>query len=126
MSRFEKLRILELLDNNEITLEEAKKRLDALKEIKKDEKQAEKLQVSKGKSIKIYINSSDGDIVNVQVPINFAKLVLKGGKKVTMNSKLNQFDIDFEELFDMIDQGVIGELVNIESADGDTVRIAVE
>ncbi|MFU8787132.1 MAG: hypothetical protein ACNA7U_07755, partial [Candidatus Izemoplasmataceae bacterium] len=122
----EKLDILDLLDKKEITLEEAQKRLEALKEAEKEAASPAKLGQSSKKSIKIQVNSSDGDIVNIQVPVNFARLILKGGKKMNFNTKLNEFDIDFEEVFNMIDQGELGELINIESADGDTVRIAVE
>ena len=34
--------------------------------------------------------------------------------------------IDFNQLFAMVEQGIIGELVSVESADGDHVSITVE
>ena len=34
--------------------------------------------------------------------------------------------IDFAQLLTLVDQGVLGRLVEIESADGDTVEIVVE
>ena len=34
--------------------------------------------------------------------------------------------IDFKKIFDLVQKGVIGELVSIDSADGDVVRIVVE
>ena len=39
---------------------------------------------------------------------------------------LDSSDIDIDALLEMINAGVVGEIVNIESADGDNVRIVVE
>jgi hypothetical protein len=72
--------------------------------------------------LKILIDSADGDVVRVQIPIEFAKL-LKTGK---FNINLEDNDIDIDALLEMISAGVMGEIVNIESADGDNVRIVVE
>ena len=123
MSMKDKLHILDLLEKKEITAEEAEKRLEALRA------QAP-ATVSRsgrgGKSLKVIVRSSDGDNVNIQLPINFARLILKGQKKFVRNSTLDNLDVDLEEVFDMVESGVIGELVNIESADGDTVKIFVE
>jgi hydrogenase maturation factor len=35
-------------------------------------------------------------------------------------------DIDFEEVIKLVDAGLVGELVTVESAEGDHVRIYVE
>ena len=34
--------------------------------------------------------------------------------------------IDFKEIINLVEQGVVGELVSIDSADGDTIKIFVE
>ena len=34
--------------------------------------------------------------------------------------------IDIEQIFTLVEQGVIGKLVEVESADGDTVEVFVE
>lgn len=34
--------------------------------------------------------------------------------------------IDIEQIFKLVEQGVIGKLVEVESADGDTVEVFVE
>ena len=71
--------------------------------------------------LKIFVDSNDGDIVKIQIPIEFAKL-LKTGK---FNVNLQDADIDIDSLIQMINTGVVGEIVNVESADGDVVRIVV-
>ena len=35
-------------------------------------------------------------------------------------------DIDFDQIFNMIENGVIGKIVEVESSDGDIVEIYVE
>ncbi|MFP4286065.1 MAG: hypothetical protein ACLFRI_00050 [Candidatus Izemoplasmataceae bacterium] len=125
--KLEKLNILEQLDEGKITLEKAQELLNALKETKEVKKEVEPVKETKtnGRTLKIKILSSDGDVVNVSVPINFARLLYRGGKGFIKNSTLDDMNVNMEEVFDMIDQGVLGELVNIESADGDKVLIAI-
>ena len=76
---------------------------------------------------RIYVNSADGDKVKVNLPMPLVKMGLEMGLKmpaVTGNEALK--GIDFAQLLTLVDQGVLGRLVEIESADGDTVEIVVE
>jgi len=76
---------------------------------------------------RIYVNSSDGDKVRVNLPMPLIKLGLEMGLKmpqVSGNSALQ--NIDFEQLIRLVESGVIGKLVEVESADGDIVDIVVE
>ncbi len=114
----EKLAILDQLENQTITAEEAERLLQELKKSKE-------VQPRKGKTIKVYIKSNDGDVVNVQVPVQLAKYVLKGSKHFS-KAKLGHTDMDVEAILDLVNQGDIGELVNIESSDGDIVKVYVE
>ncbi len=118
----ERMKILDLLSKKIISAEEAEKLLSS---IGVDEEN-EVVQVEKKnqfRMLKILINSADGDNVNVQIPIEFAKL-LKSNKFTNLNT--GDLDLDIDELIEMIQSGASGELVNINSADGDTVRIVVE
>ena len=40
--------------------------------------------------------------------------------------KDKKIDIDITQLIALAEQGIVGELVDVESADGDTVKITVE
>ena len=75
---------------------------------------------------KIKILSGDGDKVNVQIPVEFAKVALSSGKGFMKMDKLEEFDLDFEAILEMIETGMNGKLVDIESADGDIVEIVIE
>ena len=76
---------------------------------------------------RIYVNSANGDKVKVNLPMPLVKMGLEMGMKmpqVSGNAALK--DIDFEQLTRMVESGLIGKLVEVESADGDIVEIVVE
>lgn len=76
---------------------------------------------------RIYVNSADGDKVKVNLPMALVKMGLEMGMKMPQVSGNNSLkDIDFEQLIFMVESGLIGKLVEVESADGDTVEIVVE
>ena len=76
---------------------------------------------------RIYVNSADGDKVRVNLPMALVKLGLEMGMKLPQVSGNNSLkDIDFKQLIFMVESGLIGKLVEVESADGDTVEIVVE
>lgn len=80
----------------------------------------------KNRSLKILVDSQDGDKVRINLPLKVGKLVLSKGSKLSgkWTEALDEEDLDM--VMDMIDQGHIGEIVNVSSADGDTVIIKVE
>ncbi|HKL47223.1 MAG TPA: hypothetical protein VJ878_01025 [Candidatus Izemoplasmatales bacterium] len=117
----ERMKILELLAKKVISAEEAEKLLSSLNLDQNVEETVQKK--SQFRLLKILVNSADGDDVNIQIPIEFAKL-LKNQK--FLKNYEGDFDFDIDELVEMIYTGASGELVNIKSADGDTVKIVVE
>lgn len=121
----ERMKILDLLAKGIIKADEAEKLLAALKADEEDEPQVIMPAKKKDqfKMLKVFVDSADGDEVRVVLPIEFAKLL--------KNSKISgfdkgDFDIDVDMLLQMINAGVIGEIVNVKSADGDIIKIVVE
>lgn len=127
--REEKLEVLRRIQNEEITADEGAKLLEAL-----DHPQAVEVQPQKEKPVgrnltkmfRIKVLSSDGDRVNVQIPLAFAKIALSKGSGFINKNIHSDIDIDVDMLLEMIDQGNIGKLVDIVSADGDSVEIVIE
>jgi hypothetical protein len=120
--KVERMRILDLLTKGIINADQAEKLLNALE---KSPDVAETVVAQKKapfRMLKINVDSNDGDVVKIQIPIEFARL-LKSGK---FNINLDDSDLDIDTLIEMINSGAVGELVNIKSSDGDVVRIVVE
>lgn len=77
--------------------------------------------------LKIKISSTDGDKVNVNLPVPFIFACINSGVKLpSLNGSDTLNSIDFKEIINLVEQGVVGELVSIDSADGDTIKIFVE
>lgn len=75
---------------------------------------------------RIVIDSAEGDRVRVNLPIGIIKLVVESGAQMEFMKNDKLADIDFKSLLEMVKQGVVGELVSVDSAEGDKVRIYVE
>ena len=79
--------------------------------------------------LKIKINSGDGDIVNVNLPVKLIELMILNDSGVNLiggKSGGALKNIDFNQIISMISLGVVGKLVEVKTADGDTVEIFVE
>lgn len=118
----ERIKILDMLSSGTINAKEAEELLSALEG--KEEVNATFIEKKKGpfKLLKILVNSEDGDKVDVKIPVEFAKLL----KNKKFQANFGDADIDVDAIIDMVTQGLEGEIVNIESGDGDTVKIIVE
>lgn len=136
----------EMLLSGKLTEEEAK-RLDSA--ISKNEKRANTKTISKTISstienddsqkngrvtnwnnvkgkICIEIESEDGDTIDVKLPLKLVNMASKMIPSKTMIELHRKYNIDIMELINSIDdiEDCFDEdLINIESADGDTVRI---
>lgn len=74
--------------------------------------------------LKIKILSNDNDKVNINLPFSLVKVFVKDGNLSVLKDK--NIDIDFNQLIKLVEEGVVGELVDIHSGDGDTVKIFIE
>ena len=77
--------------------------------------------------LKINVLSSEGNKVKFYLPLAIIKLCIDAGMELpNINGKDSLKNIDFNQIFMLIDAGVIGKLVEVESTDGSTVSITVE
>ena len=77
--------------------------------------------------LRIVVDSADGDKVRVNLPMALVQLAMEMGMEmpqVSGNDALK--DIDWAQVMELVRHGVIGNLIEVESADGDIVRIFVE
>ena len=76
--------------------------------------------------IRILVDSKDGDKVRVNLPVALVKIMVESNAVPQINGNEALKNIDFKQVLDLIEQGVIGKLVEIDSADGDRVEVVVE
>ena len=81
--------------------------------------------------LRIFVDSHEGDKVRVNLPCALIKLAIECGMdfpQISGNDSLNSAmkSVDFTKIFEMIEKGAMGNLVEVESADGDIVNIFVE
>lgn len=77
--------------------------------------------------LRIVVDSADGDKVRVNLPMALVQLAMEMGMEmpqVSGNDALK--NIDWAQVMELVRHGVMGNLIEVESADGDIVRIFVE
>lgn len=77
--------------------------------------------------LKVKVLSAAGDKVTVKLPVAVIRMMIESGldpHAIAGNSALEE--LDFNRIIAMIDMGIFGELISVESAVGDTVSVFVE
>lgn len=79
-------------------------------------------------TLRIRVNSAQGDKVRVNLPMSLVKICLEMGVEITpqMTGIERIKSVDLNKIMDLAERGLIGKLVEVESADGDIVEIVVE
>ncbi len=108
----DKTKILEAVREGKMTPEDARKALNGESS-------------PSCKTLHIDVNSSDGDTVKIAFPIALARALFKGQNRSFHKKRIEDYDVDWSEVFDLIEDGHCGELVNVNSSDGDTVTIKI-
>ena len=77
--------------------------------------------------LRIIVDSSDGDKVRINLPMALVQVAMEMDVEMPqISGKEALKNIDLNQIMELVRQGAIGNLVEVESADGDTVRIFVE
>ncbi|WP_294188741.1 hypothetical protein [uncultured Clostridium sp.] len=122
------IKILTMLSEGKLNVEKSAELIDVM--YKKEEKAIQIVEKNYDKRmLKIKVDSSDGDKVNVNLPIAVITSVLKATGKLPIKN-VDMEGIDFEVLIETIiaalDNEMIGEIVTVDSSDGDVVRVVIE
>ena len=91
----------------------------------------EKRKDIKDMMLRIVVNSSDGDKVRVNIPCALLKVAMDCGMEmpvVSQNETVSSAfkNIDLAKIFEMAEKGAIGNLVEVESSEGNIINIFVE
>ena len=81
-------------------------------------------------TFRVRINTAAGDKVRVNLPMSLIKICMEIGVDVVPNMSGDHEQmlksIDMKKVVEMVEKGLVGKLVEIETADGDTVEVVVE
>ncbi len=132
----EKMRILKMVEEGTITAAEAQELLRAMEEpadafaeqdwsvapIREDIPYEDRM-------LRIMVDSADGDRVRVQFPVKAIKAILKVTGKLPIQMSGDMEGVDVEALTEMViqclDSESIGDIVTVDSADGDHIRVFI-
>ena len=122
------MKILKMVSEGKLNVEKSAELIDAM--YKKEEKDIQIVEKNYDRRmLKIKVDSSDGDKVNVNLPIAVITSVLKATGKLPIKN-VDMEGIDFEVLIETIiaalENEMIGEIVTVDSSDGDVVRVVIE
>lgn len=121
-------KILKMVEEGKITADKAQELIEAIG----DKKTSTSVQLAQdddiiNKTLKIRVNSHEGDVVNVNLPIKFIKTVLKTFGKIPISTDVKGMEnIDLNLIAEAIDNGISGKIVDVNSADGDIVEVTIE
>ena len=125
----EKWRILKMVEEGTITAEQA---ADLMSAMGVDDTAGEtgivKASYDK-KMFRIVVDSTTGDKVNVQFPVGAIKKILKvTGKLPIPDQNLEGVDLSamMDAIAECLDDEIEGDFVNVQAADGTTVRVFVD
>lgn len=77
--------------------------------------------------LRIVVDSADGDKVRVNLPLALVQLAVDAGIDLPQVSGREALSgIDLKQILELVSHGVVGNLIEVDSADGDVVRIFVE
>ena len=77
--------------------------------------------------LRITVDSADGDKVRVNLPMALVEVAMEMGMAMPqINGNEALKGVDLKKVLEMVRLGCVGNLVEVDSADGDKVRIFVE
>lgn len=133
----ERMKILEMLSQGIITVSEANELLRTVDEKKVEVKgvkmtEGQYLKSEAEKCLHIEVNSAEGDNINVTLPVPLIKTAVKLGNiqgildKSLSESSFTSDAIDVDLIIQCIESGANGEIVSMNSKDGDCMRIYIK
>ncbi|MEK5101192.1 hypothetical protein MKX83_04270 [Cytobacillus sp. FSL M8-0252] len=123
-------KVLTMVQEGKIDADKGAELIQVLKEKEEIEsKQPESSSKYMEKVLKIRVKSAENDNVTVNLPIKLVKVVLLAGHNIAASipeSAKYVKDIDINLIIEAIENELDGQIVDVKSADGDTVSIFIE
>jgi fructose-1,6-bisphosphatase len=121
------LKVLSMLSEGKLNVEKSAELIEAM--YAKEEKNLEVVKNYDKRMLRVLVDSADGDNVRVNLPVVVITSILKATGKLPIKS-VDMEGIDFEMLTESIiaalDNEMIGDIITVDSSNGDVVRIIIE
>ncbi|HBT72785.1 MAG TPA: hypothetical protein DEB37_11205 [Lysinibacillus sp.] len=122
-------KVLTMIQEGKIDADKGSELIQVLQE--KEESGNKFLEKTKylDKTLKVRVVSTENDNVTVNLPIKLVKAVLMAGHSIAASipqSEKYVKDIDINLLLEAIENELDGQIVDIKSANGDTVSVFIE
>ncbi len=77
--------------------------------------------------LRVYVDTAQGDDIKVNLPYLLVKELINVGKDISfVFTGIDLSGVNFESIFKMVEMGVLGEIVTVETQNGDDIRVVVE
>ncbi|WP_286925121.1 MULTISPECIES: SHOCT-like domain-containing protein [Lysinibacillus] len=123
-------RVLTMIQEGKIDADKGSELIQALQEKEEtSNKSFEKTTSYLDKTLKIRVVSAENDNVTVNLPIKLVKVVLMAGHSIAASipqSEKYVKDIDINLIIEAIENELDGQIVDIKSANGDSVAVFFE
>ena len=81
-------------------------------------------------TLRVKVLSADGDKIRVNLPMSLVKICMEIGVDVVPNMSGDHAQmlksVNMNKVVEMVEKGLIGKLVEVESAEGDIIEVVVE
>ncbi|URZ17881.1 SHOCT-like domain-containing protein [Clostridium felsineum] len=121
-------RILKMVEEGKINADKAQELIEAIgKEQNNNSIKVLENDNIMDKMLKIKVNSASGDNVDIKLPIKLIKTLLNTlGKLPIKDSTPGMENIDLNVISEAIDEGLVGKIIDVKSANGDIVEVVIE
>ncbi|MFE5429551.1 hypothetical protein [Peribacillus simplex] len=123
-------RVLTMVQEGKIDAEKGSELIQVLKEKEESgNKLVEKPTKYLDKTLKVRVVSAENDNVTVNLPIKLVKVVLMAGHSIAASipqSEKYVKDININLIIEAIENELDGQIVDIKSANGDTVSVIID
>ena len=124
--RADLLKVLTMVSEGKLEVEKSADLIEAM--YKKEEKPIENVNYDR-RMFKVRVDSSAGDNVKVNLPVAVITSILKATGKLPIKVEAME-GIDLEvmtsAIISSLDNEMLGEIVTVDSANGDKVRVVIE
>ena len=121
------LKVLTMISEGKLNVEKGADLIEAM--YVNEEKSLEVTNNYDKRMLRVIIDSSNGDNVRVNLPVAVIGAVLKAtGKLPIKNAEMEGIDFQMlsESIIAALDNEMLGEIVTVDSSNGDIVRVIIE